>query len=119
MLRLNRENVLSYFLGAVVIWFGAQELMAPAEWASFVPDFVVKFINNESLVNYLVMGHGAVLALAGLALIFNGKRRVAAAVIALFILAIIGSLFQSSGVTATLVRDVGLFGMALALIFKS
>ncbi|MEX2052301.1 MAG: hypothetical protein WD991_01220 [Candidatus Paceibacterota bacterium] len=109
---LNRENILSFFLAVVVLWFGYQEVSAPENWVSLVPEF---FGNGENL-RYMVLAHGAILILSGLFLIFNFKRRIAAGVIALMLLGIIINFYQTGGISATLIRDVGLLGMALGLL---
>jgi hypothetical protein len=112
---LNRDNVLSLFLGVVIIWFGLNEVSSPEKWVYFVPEF----LSEMDSINLMVQAHGILLLILGFALIFNFKRRIAAGVTALMILGIIVTLFKTAGIDATLTRDVGLFGMALSLTFRS
>ena len=115
MSRINTETILSLFLGFVVLWFGYNEITNPAAWAVFVPTY----LNVGEMVNNLVIAHGAVLAAAGLAMIFNFHRRLAAGLIALLILGIVTTLLQVEGLTDVSVRDIGLLGMALALATRN
>lgn len=112
---INRDNVISLFLGIVLIWFGLNEISSPDKWVFYVPDF----LSEMESVNLLVQAHGIILLISGFALIFNFKRRVVAMVVALMLLGIIVTLFRNGGVDATLIRDIGLFGMALSLTFRS
>lgn len=100
------------FLGFVVIWFGLNEVRNPEAWAIYVPGF----LQGMSMVNTLVLVHGVILILSGVALIFNFYRRLAAIVLALMLLDIVATLWLGSGLDEITVRDIGLLGMALALI---
>src|SRR3989344_1681351 len=111
MLRLNRENVLSYFLAFVALWFGYNEVTAPSDWVGLVPEF----LGSGNALVYLVFTHGVVLILCAMALVFNFHRRAAAGVLGLVLLGIVGALVMKGGVSDVAVRDIGLFGMALAL----
>lgn len=116
MSTFNRETVLSFFLGFVVLWFGGNEIMSPERWTVFVPAFLG--ITGD-LLNYLVVAHGIVLALSGICLIFNFHRRLAASVVFLMILSIVFTLVSTSGLDEIAVRDIGLLGMALALALRN
>ncbi len=108
---VNAPNVLSYFLGFVVLWFGVGEIMSPQNWIAFVPDF----LGNGQLATIAVLLHGLVLSACGLLLIFNYYRRLAAAVIGLLLVEIIINLYAQAGLSDVAVRDIGLLGMAIAL----
>lgn len=112
MSRINKDTILALFLGFVVIWFGYQEVTDPGAWAVYVP----AFLGAGAMVKNLVMAHGAVLVLSGLSLIFNFHRKTAAIVIAIILLDIVVTLILDSGLDEIVVRDIGLFGMALALL---
>jgi len=116
MTRLNTETILSLFLGFVVIWFGYNEVINPAAWAVYVPSFVTA---TGTMLNNLVIVHGVILVFAGLAVIFNFQRKIGATVIAIMLLGIISTLVMGSGLDEIAVRDIGLFGMALALALKN
>ncbi len=111
---INRENILSIFLAIVVIWFGYNEVSNPEKWVAMVPSF----FGEGEIITYLVMAHGAILLISGAALVFNFKRRLFASIIALMILAIVVNFFQTGGIGATMIRDVGLFGLALGLAMR-
>jgi uncharacterized membrane protein YphA (DoxX/SURF4 family) len=115
MSRLNKETVLSLFLGFVVIWFGVNEVTNPQDWSVFIPKFIASFAPATTLV----ILHGAVLIVAGISLILNWKRRIASGILALMILSIVITLFSGEGLTEIVVRDIGLLGMALALALKN
>lgn len=115
---INKEIVLSYFLGFVVIWFGVNEILHPERWAVFVPSFLSSG-NMVNYVNYLVVAHGIVLVLSGLSLAFNFHRRIAAFIVFLMLVEIIITLIRASGLDEIAVRDIGLSGMALALSLKN
>lgn len=115
MRRISREFILSCFLGFVVIWFGVNEILHPNSWAAFAPDFFEQIMS----VKYLVMIHGAVLLLSGLALIFNIHRRLAAIVLSLMLAHVVFILISVSGLDEIAVRDIGLLGMSIALAFRS
>lgn len=115
MSKFNRENILSVFLAFVVIYFGVNEIFAPEKWLSFVP----KFFGSGDMITYLVVGHGVLLFLAGLALVFNIYRRPAAILLFLMLADVVFNIYVSDGFSSILVRDVGLAGMALALSFRN
>ena len=112
---LNRENILSFFLGVVVVYFGFSEVSAPLKWVGMVPEF----FGEGEMIRYLVMIHGAILLVSGFALFFNFKRRAAAAIIAIMLLSIVVNFFQTGGVNPTMMRDVGLLGLALGLAVRN
>ena len=74
-------------------------------------------LKNLLSVNLLVLSHGITLTVCGFALIFNIKRKIAAAVIVVLLLEIVINFLFISGLSGVAVRDVGLLGMALAIIF--
>ena len=111
---INPENVLSYTLGFVVAWFGLNEVLMPQEWVTFAP----AFLGNGTLALTLVVLHGIVLVSSALLLFFNLYRRVAAAVLVLIFVEVIIGLVTQTGLSDIAVRDIGLCGMAVALIFK-
>ncbi len=110
----NRENILSFFLAVVVVWFGFSEVSNPEKWLSFVPSF----FGEGEVIRYMVIAHGGVLLLSGFAILFNFRRRFFAFVIALLLLAIVANFFQEGGISPTMVRDIGLFGLALGLAMR-
>lgn len=115
MYRFNKENVLSFFLAFVVIWFGYNEVTNPEQWVAFVPSF----LGGGDTTQYLVVAHGIILILSGLSLIFSFHRRKAALVVLLMLAGIVFTLLSVSGLDEIAVRDIGLLGMALALSLKN
>ena len=113
--KLNRENILSYALGFVVLWFGINEVMNPAAWSVFVPEF----LGTGEWINTLVLLHGILLIISGLGLIFNFYRRLFAGIVAILLLGVIFSLISVSGLDEIAVRDIGLLGIAIALALKN
>lgn len=116
MPKIKREMVLSYFLGFVVLYFAWNEIFHTDSWVALVPDFLTKIVS----ANKLVIAHGVLLAISGLALIFNFYRRFAAFVLAIMLIQIIYSLTGSlSSLNDVAVRDIGLLGIAIALVIKN
>lgn len=111
--KLNAELILSWFLAFVVLWFGLNEVFFPQNWVGLIPNFLRDF------GVLLIIIHGVVLASCGIALVLNFYRKIAALIIALLILEIIINLLIISGLSDIVVRDIGLLGMAIAIIFMS
>jgi uncharacterized membrane protein YphA (DoxX/SURF4 family) len=98
-------------LGVVLLWFGYHELVRPGEWTGYVP--VVNA--SSSLAIVLVLAHGWVLLVLGVALVTGIETRLMAALAGLLLLEIVISL-AASGISDTTLRDAGVLGLALALI---
>jgi len=108
------KNVLGGFLGFVMVWFGINEILSPQEWVTFVPSFV----NPPMLATLSVLAHGVLLIVCGLSLFLNYYRKISATIVSLMLLEIIVNLILISGLTDIVVRDIGLFGSSLALLFN-
>lgn len=104
-------TTLSYALAIVVLWFGVSEIITPTPWESFVPGF----FGEGPLIPVLVVIHGIILVICGIMFLFNFHRRIAAAAVTLLIFESIVDTIIGSGITDIAIRDVGLFGAALAL----
>jgi uncharacterized membrane protein YphA (DoxX/SURF4 family) len=98
-------------LGLVLAWFGYHELVRPGEWTGYVP--VVS--PSSSLAIVLVLAHGWVLLVLAVALVAGIAPRIAAAVAALAMLEIVISLTVSGGLSDLILRDFGVFGLAVCL----
>ena len=107
------ENIFSYALGFVVAWFGLNEIFAPQEWVAFAPPF----LGTGSLAVDLVVVHGIVLTSCALLLFFKVYRRIAAAILALAFVEVVLGLLTQTGLSDIAVRDIGLFGLSLGLVF--
>lgn len=114
MFKVNREIILVYFLSFVVFYFGIKEIFSPEDWVRLVPSFF-----GSGDMTYLIISHGVFLILLGFILIINFYRRTVAFILSLMLLSIIIILISTDGLNEVVVRDIGLFGMALALSFKS
>ena len=112
--KLNTEIILSFFLAFVVLWFGINEILYTQDWTGLVPNV----LKNLLSVNLLVLSHGITLTVCGFALIFNIKRKIAAAVIVVLLLEIVINFLFISGLSGVAARDVGLLGMAIAIIWS-
>jgi uncharacterized membrane protein YphA (DoxX/SURF4 family) len=98
-------------LGLVLAWFGYHELVRPGEWTGYVP--VVS--PSSSLAIVLVLAHGWVLLVLAVSLVAGIAPRVAAAIAALAMLEIVISLTVSGGLSDLILRDLGVFGLAVCL----
>ena len=108
---LNQETIISYTLAFVVLWFGLSEIFFTKDWVGFAP----AFLGTGTLAYAAVVSHGVILALAGLMLVFNFHRRVAALVLVLIFTEIIVDLLLESIAADIIVRDIGLWGLSWAL----
>ncbi|HAO64704.1 TPA: hypothetical protein DCQ44_01850 [Candidatus Taylorbacteria bacterium] len=111
----NPENIISYALGFVVMWFGLHEIFSPQDWVVFAPPF----LGDGTFTISLVVIHGIVLVSCALLLFLNIHRRIAAIILTLVFIEIIITLVTQSGLSDIAVRDIGLCGMALGLAFTS
>lgn len=98
-------------LGLVLAWFGYHELAAPGLWTGYVPVVTA----TSHLAEVLVLAHGWVLLVLAVALVAGVAPRLAAAVAALMLLEIVVSLIVSAGLSDLVLRDVGVFGLAVTL----
>jgi hypothetical protein len=108
------QNVLSYALAFVVIWFGINEILSPSDWVVFAP----AFLGTENLAIYAVIAHGILLSICGLLLIFNVYRKLAGIILSLLFIEIIVDLLISSGLSDITVRDIGLLGASIAIALE-
>jgi uncharacterized membrane protein YphA (DoxX/SURF4 family) len=97
-------------LGLVFFWFGYHELIQPGHWTQYVP--VVS--ESSSLAVILVLAHGWVLFVTAAALVAGIAPRAAAAVASVLLLEIVISL-AVTGVSDTVLRDVGVLGLVVCL----
>ncbi|MGH7691295.1 MAG: hypothetical protein ACREOA_01105 [Candidatus Dormibacteria bacterium] len=99
-------------LGLVLLWFGLHELLQPSLWTGYVPIIT----GTSQLALGLVLGHGWVLLMLGMALMLGIAPRLAAALSALLLLEIVVSLSVTAGVSDLVARDLGVFGLAVAVL---
>lgn len=105
--------ILAWSLAIVFLYFGINEVLSPQDWIVFVPNI----FGTGSFIISLVVAHGILLTVLGAALILNFHRNIVAAIAALFLLEIAASLIFQAGFSDVAVRDIGLFGAAIALYF--
>ena len=98
-------------LGLVLAWFGYHELVAPGLWTGYVP--LLSATSQASEV--LVLAHGWVLLLLAAALAVGIAPRLAAFVAAVMLFEIVVSLTVAGGLSDLVLRDVGVFGLAVAI----
>ena len=106
----NKNNIISWSLALVAIWFGAHEILQPTQWTVFVPAFVNHYIKAD----LAVMIHGAILIICSIGLVIDRNRRIASGILTILFLEIVFNLVTTSGFSDIAVRDIGLLGMALA-----
>lgn len=108
--RYGKSHLLmSWGLGATFLWIGLDIIFHPANWVGFVPQNVPFGISREHAI---FLGGIADVAL-GAFLILRWWEKLVALLVALHLLGIL--IFN--GIDAVLIRDVGLLGTALALVF--
>jgi hypothetical protein len=109
-----RHIVMRLGLAFVLGWFGVQELRSPSQWAVFVPSFVGNI--SPVSVNDLVLVHGFFLLLASCSIV-AGLLYLPGCLLAMGLLAeiLFGLWWDSGGISDLVIRDVGLFALAVAL----
>jgi uncharacterized membrane protein YphA (DoxX/SURF4 family) len=97
-------------LALVFAGFGYWELTQPSQWAGYVPPFVAAHVPAIPLV----LAHGWLLLMLGVALLIDFWPEVAVWVAVGVMIEIVLGLLVTSGFSSTLLRDLGLLGLALA-----
>lgn len=92
----------------VFLWFGANQLMNPSQWTSFVPSWA-----NFISANLLVSLNGFMEVVLGFTLLLGFQVRSVALILGLHLLVIAGSV----GWNAIGVRDFGLSLATLSIVF--
>jgi hypothetical protein len=98
-------------LGLVLGWFGCHELVQPGLWTGYVP----LLSPTSSLATLAVLAHGWVLLMLAVALVAGIATRLMAGVAAIVLAEIIVSLAVTAGLSDLVLRDVGVFGLAVCL----
>jgi uncharacterized membrane protein YphA (DoxX/SURF4 family) len=98
-------------LAVVLAWFGYHELTNPGLWTGYVP--ILSPTAAASQV--LVLAHGWALLVLAVALAAGIAPRLAGAAAAIILLEIVVSLSLEHGLSDLVMRDVGVFGLALAV----
>lgn len=103
-------------LAFVFIWFGVSEITNPVYWSGYVPQMARELLPIPILP--FVQGHGAVLAFLGLCFLFRFQLRYTGVLAMLVLISIIGGLMSTNGFDEIVVRDIGIFGLALSVWFS-
>lgn len=106
--------VVSVGLAIVALWFGANEIMSPANWVGFEPSFLAA----SSLAIPLVIFHGVLLLCIGLAFAAGWHVKTAALIFAAMLLEIIGTFALQGGPWDIAVRDFGLCCASLSVALR-
>ena len=107
--------VLRLSLAIVFLWFGIDKFFNPAYWLNaWIPDFVINLATVFYVsANTIIYGIGVIELLVGISLVSNMFVDFFALIAVAFLIII--SLFH--GFNEVLIRDVGIIGGLLALIF--
>lgn len=105
------------FLAFVFAWFGVNEILNPRYWSGYVPQMAIEMLPIP--IYPLVQAHGAVLALLAVCFLFGFYIRYIGVIALLVLLSIIGGLISTNGIDEIVVRDIGIFGLALSIWLKS
>lgn len=105
--------VMRTFLGFVFAWFGISEVLNPRYWSGYVPQVLREILPIPILP--LVQGHGAVLTFLAICFLFRFKLRYTGILAMLVLLSIIGGLISMNGFDEIVVRDIGIFGLAVSI----
>ena len=105
--------VMRIFMAFVFGWFGISEIFDPKYWSGYVPQTATSLL-PISLYTFVQI-HGIILALLALCLMFRFYLRYTGIISLLMLLSIIGGLIAINGFDEIVVRDIGLFGLALSI----
>ncbi|MDY6789194.1 MAG: DoxX family membrane protein, partial [Candidatus Nanohaloarchaea archaeon] len=109
-------TALRWGLGVMMFLAGLHKLFEPAIWAAYTaPELTVLFPGTPTQMMQFL--HAPVEIIAGLAILADFYTDVAASISALSLLGIIFNLLLAGGPVDTLIRDIGLFGLALSAAF--
>ncbi len=100
-------------LAFVFGWFGINEILHPTHWSEHVPLIIANLLPVPILP--FVQGHGAVLIFLAVCFLFRFKLRYTGFLAIALLLSIIGALVSMDGFDETVVRDIGLLGLALSI----
>lgn len=102
-------------LAFVFLWFGIDKFVHPDYWINaWIPLWLVENLNrfNIGALNFIYLS-GIFEIVIGIGLVFNLFVKLFALLAALFLIAAILTI----GLNEVIIRDVGLLGIALALLF--
>ena len=108
-----RHLLTRFALGVVFVSFGLWELLTPGYWTAFVPSWASAVVAEQTLV----LLHGAVLLVVGVAIFLGAWLRWSALLAALVLVEVSAGLFFSAGFSDLLVRDLGLLLFSVSMIF--
>ena len=97
-------------MSLVFLWFGTNQLLNPAKWVGFIPDFVKAIGPAETFV----IGNGTLEVVLGTLLLLGFFVRIVSLVLALHLIGIVTSV----GYDPTGVRDFGLMLATFAVFFN-
>ena len=104
-------------LAFVFAWFGVSEILNPRYWSGYVPQMAIELLPIPILP--FVQAHGAILVFLAVCFLFRFYLRYIGVLALLVLLSIIGGLISMNGFDEIVVRDIGLFGLALAIWLQS
>ncbi len=94
-------------LGGVFLWFGIDKFVHPEIWLNYIPEWFPMLVSEGLFINLL----GIVESLIGFFVLVGFYSQIAAGIAALMLIPIIFSL----GYNEIMVRDVGLFFLAVGI----
>ncbi len=99
-------------LAVILVGFGAWEIIQPRYWVGFVPPQI-----TFASPTLLVMLHGTVMLVVGLAVLTGFYLRIAAVLSVLIMIEVIAGLLIESGFTDLIIRDIVVLLLAVALFY--
>ena len=105
-------------IAAVFMWFGIHKFISPEYWVNaWIPVWLPNFLEYFSLtpINFIYIS-GIFQILVGLSFLTNVGTRIFALLASVFLLLII-VIFGFNGFNEIIVRDIGLLGGLLAIMF--
>ncbi|MBI2195579.1 MAG: hypothetical protein HYU48_00865 [Candidatus Levybacteria bacterium] len=109
-----QDKIVRLAIAFILIVFGAWEVLVPAYWAVFVPEFATAIFNPL----FATRIHGLALFVLGALLISGYRKNLVSLASSLVLLSVVVSVFMYSGFSDLLVRDIVIFLCSLSLLFE-
>ncbi len=114
MIKYNQSFLIRIAVSIIFIVFGAWEVINPNYWSAFLPQFLA----NLSFYLTIIVIHGIVLFAIGISLVTGFKKKIAASLGTLIMLAIVIDLLTTSDFTPLLIRDFVITLVTASIIFE-
>lgn len=100
-------------VAVIFIGIGIWEIVQPSYWSYYIPSFLASLLNPLTLT----MVHGMLLLVLGIMVLIGAYLRIASILSAIVMASILIALITMFGFTDTIIRDLSVLLIAIALYF--